>query len=126
MPRATAASDELATALDTTERLLRASVAATGANLCLCHGVTGNAEILRLCRGSDECSTDLRDQILERVLDPLTSGAGWACGVPGQEPPTLMLGVAGIAHFLLRSHDPRIPPLLAVSPRDWRVAPDHT
>ena len=35
------------------------------------------------------------------------TGAPWPCGVPGAgETPNLMLGTAGIGHFLLRLHDP--------------------
>jgi hypothetical protein len=42
------------------------------------------------------------------------TGVPWPCGTHSGETPNLMLGLAGIGHFLLRLAKPATPPLIAV------------
>ena len=70
---------------------------------------------------------DQRDQqgaFVERLIEelraqaPLASGAPLVSGVPsGGNNPSLMVGSAGVGHFLLRLHDARrVPSVLIVDP----------
>jgi lantibiotic modifying enzyme len=100
--------DEAETAIRTTAANLAAG--GTG-NFSLCHGDGGNAELLIVA-----AETFARPNLL-KVARATAAGAlhrfessraPWPCGVPGAgETPNLMLGTAGIGHFLLRLHDPR-------------------
>lgn len=99
--------DEAETAVRTTAANLAAG--GTG-NFSLCHGDAGNAELLVSAAGSfgrPELLRLARATAAEALRRFESSGAPWPCGVPGAgETPGLMLGTAGIGHFLLRLHDP--------------------
>ncbi|MFC6593940.1 type 2 lanthipeptide synthetase LanM family protein [Kitasatospora paranensis] len=81
-----------------------------GLNSSLCHGDLGNIDVLRLSGapyvGAAAAALDTLDR------------DGWACGLPhGVRSPSLMVGVAGIGHGLLRLASPEaVPSVLALRP----------
>ncbi len=87
----------------------------------LCHGHAGNAELLILA--AEELD---EPELLEAARAVGRAGcerfhrtrSDWPCGVAdGGETPGLMLGVAGIGHFLLRLADPAaVPPVVILIP----------
>lgn len=98
--------DEAETAVRTTARMLLAATHTGGENFSLCHGLTGNAELLIYASRvlKDDSHIPLAEQIgelgIERYGKPRLP---WPCGVPqGGETPNLMLGLAGIGYFFLR------------------------
>lgn len=112
-------------ALRTTARLLKA--AAPGhESLCLCHGSFGNAETLLLAAEvwNDNALRREADAVGRRSLETyINRGLPLPCGVNGgEETPGLMLGIAGMAYFLLRlAGDARLPSWLLYRP-EARVA----
>ena len=76
----------------------------------LCHGLCGNLEpLLEASRldGGARWRAPL-DATLEALLDAVALGHPWrGCARSGRQTPGLMLGLAGIGHFLLRRADPR-------------------
>ncbi|MFE6056391.1 type 2 lanthipeptide synthetase LanM family protein [Kitasatospora sp. NPDC056446] len=92
------------TALDTVRR------EGFGLNFSLCHGDLGNLEPLRLAGAPWQAQ-------VRATLDGLDA-RGWVCGLPhGVHSPSLMVGLAGIGHGLLRLAAPdRVPSLLALHP----------
>jgi lantibiotic modifying enzyme len=111
------AREEALTALSTTARDLEAALADGSANFSLCHGLCGNAEALRY--GGAVLGDERWEPLAWRV-----AGAGlerhdgtdepWPCGTHSGETPNLMLGLAGIGHFLLRLGNSETPPLVAL------------
>jgi lantibiotic modifying enzyme len=94
-------------------------------NLCLCHGIGGNADLL-LAASDIYGRRDLR-QIAETaghqaIAQIQTPNLPWPCGVTtGGETPSLMLGLAGIGHFFLRLYDSqKIPSILLLRPQHTR------
>jgi lantibiotic biosynthesis protein len=86
-------------------------------NMCLCHGLGGNSDLLLAAADSLDRS-DLR-QIAEAagrqaIAQIQVHDMPWPCGVNGGgETPNLMLGLAGIGHFYLRLYDSaRVPSIL--------------
>ncbi len=108
----TACRAEALTALRTTAEHTRASLAAGGRGGCLCHGLAGNADILlcgaRVLDGDFAEGDDLARAAAEALL---------AAPAGEDEPPGLMLGLAGRGYALLRQHDPAIPSVLALGAR---------
>ena len=109
LPDEPAIREEAEIAVRTTAASLSAAGGGTG-NFSLCHGDGGNGELLVLA-----AETLARPDLLEVAQAAAVrgmqryeaTGAPWPCGVPGAgETPNLMLGTAGIGHFLLRLHDP--------------------
>ncbi|WP_030242606.1 type 2 lanthipeptide synthetase LanM family protein [Streptomyces sp. NRRL S-350] len=92
------------TALDTVRR------EGFGLNFSLCHGDFGNLEALHLA-GAPWHAPALA------TLDALDA-RGWVCGLPhGVHSPSLMVGLAGIGHGLLRLAAPeQVPSVLALHP----------
>jgi hypothetical protein len=87
----------------------------------LCHGTFGNAEtILAAEQRLGYSPTAQIHQVAHIAVDSYErTGARWPSGLSSQEAePSLMLGEAGIGHFLLRLVDPSIPSVLFLS--DWR------
>jgi lantibiotic biosynthesis protein len=86
-----------------------------GANLSLCHGLGGIAELLLVSAATiDEAShRAVAVEMLKRAADVHgTPGAAWPCGVVGGgESPGLMLGLAGIGSVLLHASEPGSPPV---------------
>ena len=88
-------------------------------NFSLCHGLSGNAELL-LCAGvmrgsrEDRALADEAGRAGIRAFEE--NGAIWPCGVNGGgSTPALMLGHAGIGYFFLRLADPDcVPPVVIV------------
>ena len=96
-------------------------------NLCLCHGIGGNADLL-LAASDIYGRRDLRQiaesaghQAISQIQAP---NLPWPCGVTtGGETPNLMLGLAGIGHFFLRLYDSeKIPSILLLRPQHTRKA----
>jgi hypothetical protein len=111
-------------AVRSTSKMLRANRQDGGAytNYALCHGLTGNAELLlyadQVLDGTSRHSR-LAAEVARRGVEQYERRKfPWPCGVPGGgETPGLMLGLAGIGHFYLRLHDPQlIPPVLILFP----------
>lgn len=105
--------EEAVTALRTTQRALEAGLRSDTEGFSLCHGMAGNAEVLRLGAALlEESSASLPGQLAELGMRRYASGAApWPCGAPG-ETPGLFLGLAGIGHFYLRLQVPSIPSVL--------------
>jgi lantibiotic modifying enzyme len=84
----------------------------------LCHGMAGNAEVLRLAARTDLLSTEVEPvvravevEICRRFSGPLVT---WPCrAAAGLMVPGLMCGLAGVGHFLLRAAAPGLPTILA-------------
>ncbi|MEU7092135.1 type 2 lanthipeptide synthetase LanM family protein [Kitasatospora aureofaciens] len=78
-----------------------------GHNSSLCHGDLGNLEALH--QAGSPWRTAARQQA-HAALDALAD-RGWACGLPhGVHSPSLMVGLAGIGHGLLRLAAPETTP----------------
>ena len=118
-------SEETATDL---KEALQSTVAAcsnvvfpNSGNLCLCHGLGGNSDLL-LAASDIQGRLDLRlvaenvgRQAIAQIRMP---DLPWPCGVTtGGETPNLMIGLAGIGHFFLRLYDSlKVPSLLLLRP----------
>jgi lantibiotic modifying enzyme len=100
---------EAEAAIRTTAKMLSAATHAWGDNFSLCHGLTGNAELLAYASQvlADESHLSLVNEVGELGIERYGTGKlPWPCGVPGAgESPNLMLGLAGIGYFYLRLHD---------------------
>jgi hypothetical protein len=97
-------------ALETTRAALLKSLD-KNTDLCLCHGMTGNADVLALIGRHDD------RELVEQV------GLFGAERFEAEGPTYLglMTGLAGIGHFYLRLHDESVPSPLWISP----VVPQH-
>lgn len=88
-------------------------------SLCLCHGDTGNADLLieaadRLARPDLRAAAETLG--LRAIAQYADRDLPWPCGVPGAgETPNLMLGLAGIGYFYLRLHDPAATPSILLA-----------
>lgn len=112
-------TQELETAVQTTETaLLHATLPGYG-NMCLYQGAGGCADLL-LCAAQVLNQPELT-QAAETVGNNgiahfAHTDMVWPCGaVPGKESQGLMLGVAGIGYFYLRLHAPLIVPSVLVT-----------
>jgi hypothetical protein len=101
------------TAVSTTLATLAAS-----ANCSLCHGSFGNCETLLIASETlnrpelREAAEQTIAEAIERFEQP---GSRWPSGVAGGLPdPSLMLGEAGVGHFLLRLCSDTVPSILRV------------
>ena len=114
--------DEAMAAVRTTLNALRGSGTARLSDYSLCHGAAGWAETLLQasatmddpdCRAAAEGIGLAGIEAYEEVRAP------WPSGVSGGgETPNLMLGMAGIAHFLLRLWNPSVvSPAIITLPR---------
>ena len=113
--------EEAEAALRTTERGLQAALTTNQGNYSLCHGNFGNAELcLQATRvfGKPEHRALAEDLALHAIGIHGPRLAPWPCGVLNAgETPNLMLGTAGIGHFLLRLHDQdRTPAVMIILP----------
>ncbi|GFZ90326.1 type 2 lanthipeptide synthetase LanM [Okeania sp. KiyG1] len=92
---------------------------ATGAeSYCLCHGFTGNTELLLYASrvlGNAEYKS-IAEQVGWRGIEHYEKNRiPWSCGVMGGgETPGLMLGLAGIGYFYLRLYDPQLAPSMLI------------
>jgi type 2 lantibiotic biosynthesis protein LanM len=106
--------EEAEAAILTTARWLQNG---SSGNYSLCHGRAGNSELLsyagRVLQNSEHLA--LTHRVAEAGVEQYENDrVPWPCGVTdGDETPDLMLGLAGIAYFYLRLHEPaRCPPVL--------------
>ena len=112
---------EAQAAVRTTSKMLNTAIATGQGNYSLCHGNSGNAELL-ISVGEVLAEQDSLKTVYELADDGLEKyhlgGSPWPCGVlNGGETPNLMLGLAGIGHFYLRLYDPKkSPSVLLVGP----------
>jgi lantibiotic modifying enzyme len=105
-------------AVETTRRHLSDALPHAIADLSLCHGAAGAADVLLSAadaepdrwRAAADVSTALGCTAVERHGD---TGEPWPCGTRGQTP-GLFLGTSGIGWLLLRLHDRTIASPLAV------------
>jgi class II lanthipeptide synthase len=105
---------EAVAALATTRRAVDSQLHFANADFCLCHGLAGNAEVLlyghkvlgAAAEGAHKSALAVADAGIERYLERENE---WPCGVGGGENPSLMVGIAGIGHFYLRSAAPQVP-----------------
>ena len=112
---------EAITALETTRETIRSWLHSGNANYSLCHGLAGNAETLlygcEVLGGHVVDDRKLVAEIADAGIERYAKrGDSWPCGVGGEETPSLMLGLAGIGHFYLRLHTPKIPSILILLP----------
>ena len=102
-------SRDLSEALESTSAACASLNFAAGANLCLCHGLGGNTDLL-IAASDTLRRADLRQTAeyvgQQAIAQIAASDLPWPCGVNGGgETPNLMLGLAGIGHFFLRLYD---------------------
>jgi len=92
-------------------------------NYSLCHGRGGNAETL-MAAAQVLGDASLRQPALESAYAGIerhegADGPPWPCGtLGGVSDPGLLLGEAGIGHFLLRLAHPRVPSVLFLEAPD--------
>jgi hypothetical protein len=97
---------EAETALGTTKAWLESALTTASPAGCLCHGATGNAEVLVI--GARELPRPDPSW-----LEVATKAATNRVGVEGQiEAPGLLVGQAGAGHFWLRLYAPAVPSVL--------------
>jgi len=109
---------EARVALEATRKVTRAGLEYDTWNYTLCHGLTGNAEILEYGHAagalSDRKSMLWLDVARDGVERYVMRNRSWPCGVSGAEVPSLMAGVAGIGYFYVRMHDKAVPSILCL------------
>ncbi len=115
---------EAAVALETTAAWVRAALDAGSVGWSLCHGVAGNAEIVREGRGLGPPTSSLAERVAAHGIDRYRAAeSGWPGGVQGGATPSLFLGDAGVGRFYLRLARPELPSLMLVRPEafagDW-------
>jgi peroxiredoxin len=92
-------------------------------NYSLCHGLTGNAEVLAEGAGllgeEPAIVREVADAGLENHLEAVVP---WPLGVQDGQTDGLLVGRAGTAYFYLRLHDPRRPSLLLLRPESFASA----
>jgi lantibiotic biosynthesis protein len=108
-------------ALRTTIRSLTPSHYGGWDNYSLCHGLSGNADVLIYASQilKDQTYKTMADQVGQQGLELFCQkNLPWPCGIMGGgESPNLMLGLAGIGYFYLRLHNPQqTPSVLIVTP----------
>ena len=116
---------EASVALKTTRATIRAALDSWTGNFSLCHGLAGNAEVLRcaadILDGEPAEDAELASQVARYGIERYAAGnEPWPCGNHSAETPNLMLGLAGIGHFYLRLHRPSIPSILILRTKAWR------
>ena len=79
-------------------------------SFCLCHGLTGNAEVLSLC--ADGSAPALVWRVATRCRRTVRVERAWSPNAA----PGLMLGRSGIGLFYLRLFDPSVPSVLLPYP----------
>ena len=90
-------------------------------NYSLCHGSSGNSDLLILADDLVPGSGDrpLAESVGRQGIEVFEqTGSPWPCGVQDAgETPNLLLGLAGIGYFYLRLHDSRrVPSVLVLMP----------
>jgi lantibiotic modifying enzyme len=122
---AASSHSEAVIAAKTTRRSVESCLQAGSGNFSLCHGLAGNAEVLRFAHQyvgpeledegkTAECAAEFGTREHRGTLRE------WPCGSPGVTP-GLMLGFAGIGYFYLRLADDSVPSILLPRHEDWRA-----
>jgi hypothetical protein len=118
---------EALVAVETTRRAIDSWLHSPNANYSLCHGLTGNAEVLRYDfailgpAASQSCTAAL--DVAAKGIETFDGGDGpWHCGTPAGDNPGLMLGLAGIGHFYLRLAVPSVPRILILRREEFSLA----
>lgn len=104
-------------ALQTTRKRVERDLGTPGLDAALCHGAVGNAECLWLLEeglgvdGARARAARSARLLLarhgEEARETWGSWMEWPTGVPAGPYPPLITGLAGIAYFFLRIHDPK-------------------
>ena len=98
-----------------TERWTRAAMGSFRGGFSLCHGIAGNAEVVRECEGIGEEPAALHGDVCRWGASEFHArGLPW----PDCASPSLMTGRAGVAYFYLRAENEGLPLLLLPGP-DW-------
>ena len=117
-------------ALQTTREDLVRGMGSGLSNYSLCHGLAGNAEILRQASKISPHRQTLDEELVCSVARYGITNYGesrrpWPGGNPSGYTPGLMLGLAGTGYFYLRLHEPRLPSILLlerdVYSKSWRL-----
>ena len=111
-------------ALGATRTSIESALANSAGNYSLCHGIFGNAQVLLygaqvLCDALAKDAAiayDAADAAIERFS---RGGAVWPCGTHTDEAPGLMLGLAGIGHYLLKLHRRSTPAVTLLRKQEW-------
>ena len=108
---------EAVVALQTTYRAVKERLQSSQGGLTLCHGLSGNAEVLLHADrvlGSNVAGLDLRQLALEAASVGIQTFAGQPNpgSADGLDTPGLMTGLAGMGLFYLRIHRPDIPSVI--------------
>lgn len=108
---------EASRAARVTERWTRAAMGSFRGGFSLCHGIAGNAEIVRECEGAEGERAALHDEVCDWGASEFHArGLPW----PDCASPSLMTGRAGVAYFYLRAQNEGLP-LLLLPGGDWLV-----
>jgi len=113
--------EEIEIAIATTKQWFESTQFPDGGNFSLCHGASGNAELLMM--GAEILQrpelTVLAEGIGRRGIEQFErNNLPWPCGVAeAGETPNLMLGLAGVGYFYLRLYAPKeVPCILLIRP----------
>lgn len=105
-------------ALATTVAAVEQNLQAPRFDATLCHGLAGLSEILLIFAEAfdDDSRRELASNVTGELIRRYAETGDWPGGnMTGGVNPTLMIGVSGIGHHLLRLHAPRaVPPLLII------------
>ena len=121
MPHDAELAGEVESAVASTERGVRWALSSpASSNFSLCHGVSGNSELLlnaSRVKNSEPLRTSADHAGKVGIALYGSTSSAWPCGVNGGgQTPGLLLGTAGIGYFYLRLHDvDDTPSLLLVS-----------
>jgi hypothetical protein len=119
--------DEALLAIETTRKALIEALDSDEAGYSLCHGVSGNAEVLHIASRQLDCSPGAVYLAADTGMRLYARTGGWPAGGEQRLPPGLMTGLAGIGHFYLRLCEPEaVPPVLTIGRRMLeRPSRDH-
>ncbi|HEX2462066.1 MAG TPA: lanthionine synthetase LanC family protein [Vicinamibacterales bacterium] len=118
---------EAVIALETTYALTERALHAGSMSFSLCHGLGGNAEILRfgevMLPSQFSAGPLIEDVAAAGIERHANGGTPWPCGALGTTP-SLMVGLAGIGYFYLRLANPKLPSILFVQPERFASRSD--
>jgi lantibiotic modifying enzyme len=112
--------DEAEIALATTQREIESCLHGHRSNYSLCHGLSGNLEVLlhgaEILAGKWAEAKELAEAAAKFGIETyFATEEKWPCGTSlNDEIPSLMLGLAGIGYFYLRLADSSIPSILFI------------
>jgi lantibiotic modifying enzyme len=116
---------EAAAALKTTRTTIQTALDTWTGNLSMCHGLTGNAEVLSYATEVFDLEREDNGTLVSNVAQYgieryARCNTPWPCGTHVGETPNLMLGLGGIGYFYLRMYEPSIPSILILRKDAWR------